>query len=285
MTYTQDYSKQISRLKTELESADAVLIGARAGLSASAGLTYSGERFYKHFADFHGRYGITDMYSGGFYPFQTLEEFWAWWSRHIYYNRYDQPLLTVYKNLLSLVQNKDYFVLTTNVDHCFQNAGFDKSRLFYTQGDYGLFQCSAACHNKTYDNEETVRKMVALQKDMKVPAELVPHCPVCKKPMTTNLRCDDRFVQDCGWQAACARYESFVEKHKNKRLLLWELGVGGNTPTIIKYPFWQIVASNKQAIYACVNLGEAFAPKSLKNQSVCINADVGEVLRAIELLP
>jgi len=281
MKYTQDFSEQINKLKAELKTADAVLIGAGAGLSTSAGLTYSGKRFFKYFADFHAKYRITDMYSGGFYPYETLEEFWAWWSRHILYNRYEQPPLTVYENLLSLVKDKNYFVITTNVDHCFQKVGFDKKRLFYTQGDYGLFQCSAACHNKTYDNEEFIRRMVKEQKDMKIPTELIPRCPVCGKPMTTNLRSDDRFVQDSGWEAACRRYENFINKYKDKRILLLELGVGGNTPVIIKYPFWRIAMNNKQTTYVCINYGEAFAPKEIEAQSICIDSDIGSVLDTV----
>lgn len=284
MIYTQDYLKQIDKFIAELKAADAVLIGAGAGLSASAGLTYSGKRFFKYFADFHAKYGITDIYSGGFYPYDTLEEYWAWWSRHIFYNRYEQPPLTVYENLLSLVKDKDYFVLTTNVDHCFQNVGFDKMRLFYTQGDYGLFQCAAACHNKTYDNEELIRKMVARQKDMKIPSELIPYCPVCGKPMTTNLRADDKFVQDGGWNAAYERYQNFISKNKYKRILLLELGVGANTPVIIKYPFWQIALNNKRATYICINYGEAFAPKEIAKQSVCINNDIGTLLDAAKTI-
>lgn len=275
----QDYSKQIIKLKTALDSADAVLIGAGAGLSTSAGLTYSGERFFKHFADFHAKYGITDMYSGGFYPYKTLEEFWAWWSRHIYYNRYVEPPKPVYNNLYELVKNKDYFVITTNVDHCFQKAGFDKERLFYTQGDYGLFQCSVPCHKKTYDNEQIVRRMVEEQKDMKIPTTLIPHCPVCGRPMTTNLRCDDKFVQDEGWEIACRRYEQFIEEHKNSRLILLELGVGDNTPVIIKYPFWRLTMQNPKAIYACINYGEAYCPPQIEKQSICINDDIDKVLK------
>ena len=280
MGFTQDYSEQLNKFKTEFEAADAVLIGAGAGLSASAGLTYSGKRFFKYFADFHAKYGIDDIYSGGFYPFGTLEEYWAWWSRHILYNRYEQPPLTVYENLLSLVKDKEYFVLTTNVDHCFQKTGFDKKRLFYTQGDYGLFQCSAACHNKTYDNEKPVREMVARQKDMKIPSELIPYCPVCGKPMTVNLRADGKFVQDSGWDAAYKRYGNFTGKYKNKRIMLLELGVGGNTPVIIKYPFWRIAMNNRKATYVCINYGEAFAPKEIENQSVCLNQDIGIFLNA-----
>lgn len=273
-----DCSDKIGRIKRELDGADAVLIGAGSGLSASAGLTYSGQRFFRYFADFHAKYGITDIYSGGFYPFGTLEEYWAWWSRHIYYNRYEQPPLTVYENLLSLVKDKNYFVITTNVDHCFQKAGFDKKRLFYTQGDYGLFQCSAACHRKTYDNEESVRNMVEAQKDMKIPSKMIPYCPVCGRPMTTNLRSDDKFVQDEGWEEAYRRYRRFLADYGKKRLLLLELGVGANTPVIIKYPFWRIAMNNRQATYVCVNAGEAFAPEEISRQSVCVDGDIGNVL-------
>lgn len=258
MKSTGTYSDNINRLKEEIETADAILIGAGAGLSTSAGFTYSGERFEKNFADFHRKYGITDMYSGGFYPYDTLEEFWAWWSRHIYVNRYDVSAGKSYTALLELVKGKDYFVLTTNVDHQFQKAGFDKKRLFYTQGDYGLWQCSKACHNKTYDNELPVREMVAKQKNMKIPTELIPKCPVCGAPMTMNLRCDNSFVQDEGWYAAAKRYENFIRRYNGPHILLLELGVGMNTPGIIKYPFWQMTAENQKAIYACINLEKIF---------------------------
>lgn len=278
-TSTESYSKQINRLKNEIENADAIVIGAGAGMSASAGFTYDGERFEKYFADFHQKYGITDMYSGGFYPYNSLEEYWAWWSRHIYVNRYDIAAGKPYTDLLNIVKNKDYFVLTTNVDHQFQLAGFDKKRLFYTQGDYGLWQCSKACHDKTYDNEETVRQMVSEQKDWKIPSELIPKCPVCGAPMTMNLRCDDSFVQDEGWYAAASRYEDFIRRHKGLRILFFELGVGANTPVIIKYPFWKMAAENKQATYACINYGEAVAPREIEKQSICINDDISKVLK------
>ena len=227
---TGSCSEQIERLQAALETADAILIGAGAGLSTSAGLTYSGERFERYFSDFYRKYGISDMYSGGFYPFETLEEYWAWWGRHIFYNRYVDPPLPVYQELLALVKDKDYFVLTSNVDHQFQRSGFDKSRLFYTQGDYGLWQCSKTCHNKTYDNETEVRQMLAQQQDMKIPSELIPRCPVCGAPMTMNLRCDDTFVQDRGWYAAQSRYAVFLQRHKQGKVLYLELGVGNNTP-------------------------------------------------------
>ena len=224
------YSEQIGKVRQALHEADAVVIGAGAGLSTSAGLTYSGPRFQEHFGDFIQKYKIQDMYSGGFYPFETLEEHWAWWSRQIMINRYEKAPKPVYDELLKLVHDKDYFVLTTNVDHQFQLAGFDKERLFYTQGDYGLWQCSEPCCQKTWDNEETVRRMVAEQRDMRVPTELVPHCPVCGKPMTMNLRCDNTFVQDKGWYAACSRYEDFLRRHEGANVVYLELGVGGNTP-------------------------------------------------------
>ncbi|MCC8015684.1 MAG: Sir2 silent information regulator family NAD-dependent deacetylase [Eubacterium sp.] len=271
-------SEQIFKLKNEIENADAVVIGAGAGLSASAGLSYSGERFEKYFSDFRREYGITDMYSGGFYPFDTLEEYWAWWSRHIYINRYEPKAGKPYTDLLELVKDKDYFVLTTNVDHQFQKAGFDKKRLFYTQGDYGLWQCSKPCHNKTYGNEEAVRQMVKEQKDMQIPSELVPRCPVCGAPITMNLRCDGTFVEDEGWHKAAERYSDFLRRHKNLHILFFELGVGGNTPVIIKYPFLQMTAENKKAVYACVNKGEAFCPAEIKNRSICINSDISAVL-------
>ena len=278
---TGTYSDNINRLREEIKTADAIVIGAGAGLSTSAGLSYSGERFEKNFADFREKYGITDMYSGGFYPYDTLEEFWAWWSRQVYVNRYDVSAGKPYTVLLELVKDKDYFVLTTNVDHQFQLAGFDKKRLFYTQGDYGLWQCSKACHNKTYDNEAQVREMVTKQKDMKIPTELIPKSPVCGAPMTMNLRCDDSFVQDEGWYTAAERYEDFIRRHNGLHILFLELGVGMNTPGIIKYPFWQITAKNPNAVYACVNRGEAYCSQGIAKQAVCIDADIEAVLCAL----
>ncbi|MDO5398374.1 MAG: Sir2 silent information regulator family NAD-dependent deacetylase, partial [bacterium] len=275
---TQNYSDNIKLLKENIETADAILIGAGAGLSASAGLTYSGERFDKYFSDFKAKYGITDMYSGGFYPYDSLEEYWAWWSRHVLINRYDVEAGKPYRDLLTLVKDKDYFVLTTNVDHQFQLAGFDKKRLFYTQGDYGLWQCSNACHNKTYDNEDIVRKMVSGQKNMKIPTELIPKCPVCGAPMTMNLRCNDKFVQDEGWYNSCSHYDDFMRRHKDLNILFFELGVGLNTPAIIKYPFLQMTARNKNAVYACINLGMAAAPVEIESQSICIDDDIGNVI-------
>lgn len=275
---TKNFSDKINRVKDLLKSADAVVIGAGAGLSTSAGFDYSGERFEKYFSDFAEKYGITDMYSGGFYPYQTLEEYWAWWSRQIYCNRYIDAPKPLYQKLLSLVKDKDCFVITTNVDHCFQKSGFDKQRLFYMQGDYGLFQCSEPCCQKTYDNEELVLKMVQSQKNMKIPSELVPYCPNCGQPMTTNLRCDDSFVQDEGWYKAKNRYDDFIRRHEGLKTVFLELGVGNNTPVWIKYPFQKMTAQNPNASYVCVNLGCAYAPPEIKDQSVCIDSDILTVI-------
>ena len=277
-----NYTESCSKLKNALENADAVVIGAGAGLSTSAGFTYSGKRFEENFADFIEKYGFRDMYSAGFYDYDTPEEMWAYWSRYIYINRYTDAPKDTYKTLLDLVKGKNYFVITTNVDHCFQKAGFDKSRLFYTQGDYGLFQCSEPCCNKTYDNEETVREMVAKQKNRKIPSELIPRCPVCGKPMIMNLRSDDTFVEDEGWHSAAARYNHFLRTYSGKRVLFLELGVGANTPGIIKYPFWQMTYENPNALYACINYGEAAAPSDIKDRSIVINGDITEILNGIK---
>ena len=275
---TAAYSAQVERLKQALDSADAVVIGAGAGLSASAGLTYSGERFETYFKDFADKYGIRDMYSGGFSHFSTAEEHWAYWSRYIWINRYMDAPKPVYEALLSLMEGKDYFVLTTNVDHCFQKAGFDKARLFYTQGDYGLWQCSGPCRQRTYDNEETVRRMFEEQRDRKVPAELVPCCPLCGRPMTMNLRVDDTFVQDEGWYQARRRYRDFLRRHEGRRLLFLELGVGYDTPGIIKFPFWRMTLQAPDAIYACVNEERASVPEGIAGRAVVLEADIGAVL-------
>ncbi len=295
----RDFREQAERLKSGLENADAVIIGAGAGLSAAAGMQYDGARFKRYFGDFYEKYGFRDMYSGGFYPYETLEEHWAYWSRYIFINRYMDAPEPVYHELHTLVKDKDYFVITTNVDHCFQKAGFDRRRLFYTQGDYGLFQCSVPCHDNTYDNEETVRKMVEAQgyqtdregilflpegaeAKMEIPGEFVPFCPKCGKPMSMNLRADDTFVQDQGWHAAAQRYQEFLRSHDGMHILYLELGVGANTPVIIKYPFWQMTCQNPKAVYACVNYGEAYAPKEIEDRSICVDGDIKTVLKNIK---
>ena len=274
-------SEPIERLKAVLQDCDAVVIGAGSGLSTAAGFTYTGERFEKYFSDFAAKYGIQDMYSGGFYPFATPEEHWAYWSRYIWVNRYMDAPKPVYKDLLALVRDKDYFVITTNVDHCFQKAGFDKKRLFYTQGDYGLFQCSEPCCQETFDNEAVIREMMERQKDMKIPTELLPVCPRCGKPMTMNLRSDNKFVEDEGWHRAAERYENFLRTREGQKILFLELGVGYNTPVIIKYPFWKMTAKNPNATYVCINQGQAVCPQEIERQAICIDADIGSALREL----
>ena len=273
--------KMISDIKKILDDCENILIGAGAGFSTAAGYTYSGERFNKYFADFAEKYHFQDMYSGGFYPYETQGEFWAFWARNILCNRYDQPESELHKKLLEIVQDKNYFVLTTNVDHLFQNNGFDKSRLFYTQGDYGLFQCSTPCHNKTYDNEKIVREMHAHEKNFSVPEKYFPRCPKCGEIMTTNLRVDDKFVEDSGWQIASYNYKKFLSNNLDKKIIFLELGVGSNTPGIIKYPFWRFTAENPDSKYICINFGEAFAPKEILSRSILINADIKEVLMSL----
>lgn len=272
------FSEMLERLKKALDQADAVVIGAGAGLSTSAGFTYSGARFDQYFSDFAAKYGFSDMYTGGFFPYSTKEEFWAYWSRYIFVNRYMDAPKPVYENLLKLVRGKDYFAITTNVDHCFQKAGFDKKRLFYTQGDYGLFQCSEPCCQETWDNEAIVREMVDRQKDMRIPTELIPICPRCGKPLTMNLRSDDKFVEGEGWHAAAERYESFLRTRKGQKTLFLELGVGYNTPGIIKVPFWQMTYENPNAVYACVNQGQTASPREIADRSICVDEDIGKTI-------
>lgn len=280
-TSTKNYSNSIEKLISVIDGCNAVIIGAGAGLSTSAGFDYTGERFKKYFSVFEEKYGFHDMYSGGFYPYSTPEEHWAYWCRYIYVNRYMDAPKPAYQELLELVKEKDYFVITTNVDHCFQKAGFDKKRLFYTQGDYGLFQCSEPCCNETYDNEALIRSMLEEQRDMKIPTELIPKCPKCGKPLTMNLRSDDKFVEDEGWHKAAERYENFLRTRNGQRILFLELGVGYNTPVIIKYPFWRMTEKNPNAIYAIINYGEAVCPGEIKNQSICIDGDIDKVLKCL----
>ena len=274
-------SAHTDRLKQALHDADTVIIGAGAGLSTSAGFTYSGARFTQYFSDFAAKYGFSDMYTGGFFPYPTKEEFWAYWSRYIFVNRYMDAPKPVYDDLLKLVQDKDYFVITTNVDHCFQKAGFDKKRLFYTLGDYGLFQCSEPCCQETWDNETVIREMVDRQKDMRVPTELIPVCPHCGKPLTMNLRSDDKFIEDEGWHAAAERYENFLRTRKGQKILFLELGVGYNTPGIIKYPFWQMTYENPNALYVCINQGQALGPKEITERAIYVDRDIHEAIAGL----
>lgn len=302
LNHEEKKEELIRRLQDEINGADAIVIGAGAGLSTAAGFIYNGERFRRYFGDFSEKYQFDDMYSGGFYPYPSLEEMWAFWSRNIYINRYMPAPKPVYTDLFSLIRKKDYFVITTNVDHQFQKAGFNKLRLFYTQGDYGLWQCSKPCHQRTYDNKEKVVKMLHAQGffigehgellvpekengetdfsqiKMTVPKDLVPHCPVCGEPMGMNLRTDDTFVEDDGWHTAASRYAEFLGDHRDQHTLFLEMGTGFNTPGIIKYRFWQMTEEWPDAVYASLNLQEAFAPDAIRDKAICINADIADIL-------
>lgn len=275
------YRNNLENLSVKLKEADAVLIGAGGGLSTSAGFNYAGERFERFFADFENRYGFHDMSTGSFYPFKTLEEKWAFLSRVVTVNRYMNPPKPVYDRLFNLVEDKDYFVLTTNLDHCFQKAGFDKKRLFYTQGDYGLFQCSVPCHFETYDNEKEIKEMYEKQYEMKIPSELIPICPKCKRPMRLNTRTDFSFVEDKGWKESASRYESFCRKTFYKKVLFLELGVGYITPGSIKYPFIRMAVKNPHSTYVCINFGEAECPPELEDRAICINSDIGATIDSL----
>lgn len=295
---TGSFSDNIERLKRALHEADAVVIGAGAGLSTSAGFTYSGERFERYFSEFGQKYGFADMYTGGFYPYKTPEEMWAYWSRFIFVNRYMDAPKPVYEELYRLVKDKDYFVLTTNVDHCFQKAGFEKKRLFYTQGDYGLFQCTKPCCRKTWENEEVIRRMILSQgyafgprgelvlpegktAGMTIPSSLVPRCPNCGRLMTMNLRSDEKFVEDEGWKAAAVEYEAWLTTHREANIVYLEIGVGYNTPGIIKYNFWQQVYQNPNAVYACLNMEEDPVPREIEERSIVIGGDSAVVIREL----
>ncbi|MBR0520923.1 MAG: Sir2 silent information regulator family NAD-dependent deacetylase [Spirochaetales bacterium] len=295
---TGTYDEQLRRLKTEIATAEAIVIGAGAGLSTSAGFTYSGERFELWFHDFALRYGFRDMYSGGFTDFGSDEVFWAYWARYIYINRYMDAPKPVYNDLLNIVKDKDFFVITTNVDHQFQKAGFDKKRLFYTQGDYGLFQSTDPAIQRTFDNEAWVMRAMEAQGyvrdrsgifrepeggklSMRIPSDLVPKCPVDGGKVVMNLRSDDSFVEDDGWRKASESYSDYLYDHRDGHVLYLELGVGSNTPVIIKYPFWQMTAVNPKSVYACINYSEAYSIRQIERQSICIDGDIGEVLNKL----
>ena len=270
--------EKILKLKQLIKETDTILIGAGAGLSTSAGMLYSGKEFETNFSDFIKKYNFKYLYSASFYDFKDQQEFWAFWSRLIHYERYSMPPKPVYQNLYKLIKNKNYFVITTNVDHFFQRTGFDKKKLFYTQGDYGLFQCKKPCHKKNYDNEKQIEEMFKNQKNMKISENLIPICPICKGPMYPNLRGGDYFVEDDGWNEAAERYNEFLKKNKKGKILFLDLGSGMNTPSIFKFPFMKMTYNNKNDVSVSINLGEAFCFEEIENQSICINKDIGEVL-------
>ncbi len=296
----ENLNDRIEKTKELFESADYVLIGAGAGLSTAGGFEYSGENFEKYFSDFGKKYGFKDMYSGGFNPYKTLEEKWAFWSRYIYVNRYlSEKANPLYKSLFELIKNKNYFVITTNVDHQFQLSGFDKNKIFYMQGDYGLFQCEVPCHNKTYDNKELVFQMLLSQNflektqngykitdksmwKMQIDSSLIPKCPVCGRNMTMNLRADDTFIQDEGWEKHAKLYEEFLEKEKDKKLLLMEFGVGYNTPIIIKYPFERMTYLNENTNLIRFNKDYAICSKEISNKTILFDESIEMILSKLK---
>lgn len=276
-----DKNKLIQKLKEEIENSEYILIGAGAGLSTSAGFLYDGKRFEDNFKDYIKKYGFTDMYSAGFYNFPTLEEYWAYFSLYVYINRYDIEENETYLNLYNIVKNKNYFVITTNVDGRFADSKFDKDKIFAVQGDFSLFQCSKPCRQETFYNEKYIREMIKYKKEMKIPTELIPKCPYCGRNMSMNLRADSTFVQDKNWDKQKSKYENFLKNSDNSKILFLELGVGFNTPSIIKYNFWRMTLNNKKSVYASINLGECYSASDIEERSICIDADISEVLKKL----
>lgn len=270
------YEDQVKQAVRAIKNADYILIGAGAGLSAAAGLTYGGKRFEDNFPEFIKKYGMTDMYSAGFYPFPSEEARWGYWSKHVYVNRIAPDALPLYKKLYHLVKNKSYFVLTTNADHQFYKAGFGNDKIFATQGDYGLIQCMKGCHNKVYDDIKMMNQMHQARNDCLIPSYMVPQCPVCGGKMTMNLRCDQYFVEDDAWHEAEKNFGTFLKKCKNKKTVLLELGVGFNTPTIVRFPFEQLAKKHKNMTLIRLNSEEAIVPEHLGDRAIGIQANMNK---------
>lgn len=278
------YEEQIKRAANLVKEADAILIGAGAGLSSAAGIVYGGKRFTDNFSEFIKRYGTSymrDMYSAGFYPFKTEEERWGYWAKHAYVNRIEPKGLPLYKEVYEMVREKRHFVLTTNVDHQFWKTGFQDENIFATQGDYGLIQCEKGCHAKTYDAVELFLQMNKARKNCQIPTDMVPKCPVCGGPMAMNLRCDQYFVEDEHWNKAAERYEQFLQNIQGKKVVLLELGVGFNTPGIIRYPFEKMMKENKDWSLIRLNLNEAIVPESFGKRAIGINEDIAKSVHDI----
>lgn len=267
----------IENIKKLIDEAEYVLIGGGAGLSSSAGIEYSGKRFEDTFKEFIEKYHFTDMYTSGFYDFKTQEEKWAYWAKHMYINDIGMKATDLYKEILELVKNKKYFVITTNVDDQFYKAGFDKDRIFATQGSYAYIQCSCACHDKIYNATDMVKKMVENIKDCKIPSELVPKCPVCGENMEVNLRKDAYFVQDDNWYRQNERYGEFLDNTKDKKVLLLELGVGFNTPGIIRHPFEQMTYNNNEWNLVRINKDNTSTFFDIEDKIIKIKDDISAV--------
>ena len=274
----EEYNKKILEVKNLINEADYILIGAGSGLSTAAGLEYFGESFEKNFKEFIEKYNFPDLYSASFYDFNTQEEKWAFFTKMIYLNRFNKEPLKLYQEIYYLIKEKDYFVITTNVDGQFEKAGFEKERVFETQGDYAYLQCENACHNKLYYNYDLVNEWLKNTKDCKIPSNLVPKCPVCGGNMEMNLRKDANFVQDENWYKQDKRYGEFLNKSQDKNLLLLEIGVGFNTPGIIRFPFEQMVYNNIHTNLVRINKDYAFTNKEIENKTILFDEDVNTII-------
>lgn len=277
----ENYTHRIEQAHLAIHEADFMVIGAGAGLSDAAGIKYVGPRFTENFQPFIEKYHFTDLYTSSFYPFKTEEERWAYWAKHISLNRYEIGATQLYKDLLKLVQHKEYFVITTNVESQFQKAGFDPKRTFCVQGDYSFLQCANACHPKLYYNEELVSEMIKKTTDCKIPAELVPHCPVCGGAMDVNLRKDGYFVEDENWELSNKRYSAFLKKAGQGKITLLELGVGFNTPGVIRYPFENLTYRNESASLIRLNKNHPLGPAENEKRTISFTEEMDTVINTL----
>ena len=278
----EEYNSRIIQAKQAIEQADYIIIGAGAGLSTAAGLLYSGEKFKKDFKEFIEKYHFEDLYSASFYNFKTQEEKWAFFAKMIKLNRYNETPLKLYQELYEIVKNNEYFVLSTNVDGQFYNSGFDRKKVFEIQGDYSYLQCENACHNKLYNNKELVEKWLRNTKNCKIPSDLVMKCPVCGGNMDMNLRKDANFVQDENWYRQSEKYEDFLSRSKGKNVVLLEMGVGFNTPGIIRFPFEQMTANNVKTTLIRINKDYPNPMLEIKNKTISFDEDTNKIIEDLK---
>lgn len=273
------YKKRLEQAKRALEGAEYVLLGGGAGLSAAAGITYSGKRFTEHFEPFINKYGFTDLYTSSFYPFRTEEENWAYWAKHISINRFEIGATRLYEDLFQLVKEKEYFVISTNVESQFVKAGFPEDKVFEIQGDYSYLQCEKGCHDTLYYNEAVVKEMIEQTRDCRIPTDLVPKCPVCGGRMDVNLRKNGYFVQDEKWYESERRYKEFLSSTTEERIVYAELGVGFNTPGIIRYPFERMTYNNVNATLIRFNLEHPEGAPENKFRTIAFTEDMQKIVR------
>lgn len=278
----EEYSSRILQAKQAIKQADYIIIGAGSGLSTAAGLLYSGEKFEKDFREFIEKYHFDNLYSASFYEFKTQEEKWAFFAKMIKLNRYNEKPLKLYQELYEIVKNKEYFVLSTNVDGQFYNSGFDKDKIFEVQGDYSYLQCENACHNKLYNNKELVEKWLRNTKNCKIPSDLVMKCPVCGGNMDMNLRKDANFVQDENWYRQSEKYEDFLSRSKGKNVVLLEIGVGFNTPGIIRFPFERMTAISEKTTLIRINKDYPNPMLEIKNKTNSFDEDTNKIIEDLK---